>query len=454
MSFDVGPGPRSSQPAPLEPLWTRRTPRRAGGEIWFDISRTLWRVLYGSLTGIDRVQIAYAGQLLAQAPDRLRFVAYDYRGDFAALSHGRAASLIRAIGPAWHDGSLRRLRRPALDLLAQSLLARTRLRAADHAAVRPTYLNVSNHPLQCGAAVGRMLRRTGAAFVPMVHDLIPMEHPQYCPARWPARHAQCIDTIVRFADGIIANSATTASALRPHLPPSHSLATVPLGIASAPAGVALTAEAPPARPYFLCLGTVEARKNHITLLNVWRRLAAMQQGPIPRLVIVGKRGWRNEQVLTALDRCTVLRPHVEERGVISDAEVAALMAGAAALVMPSFCEGFGLPVAEALSRGLPVICSDIPAHREIGGDVPDYLAPLDEVGWEQAILDFARPFSRRRAAQTARLAYWRWASWEDHVAEALDYVDAIAACAAARAPAPAPAIAPGRPAPYGGIAAV
>ena len=69
----------------------------------------------------------------------------------------------------------------------------------------------------------------------------------------------------------------------------------------------------------------------------------------PRLLIVGSRGWENENVLDLLDRCTALKDHVVELGAVSDIRLAALLRSTRALLMPSFAEGFGLPVAEALS---------------------------------------------------------------------------------------------------------
>jgi glycosyltransferase involved in cell wall biosynthesis len=75
-----------------------------------------------------------------------------------------------------------------------------------------------------------------------------------------------------------------------------------------------------------------------------------------------------------------------------------------------------LPLAEALASGVPVICSDIPVFREIGQDVPDYVDPLDLMAWRDAIVDYSRPDSPRRAAQMQRLADWQAPLWPDHFA--------------------------------------
>jgi glycosyltransferase involved in cell wall biosynthesis len=95
-----------------------------------------------------------------------------------------------------------------------------------------------------------------------------------------------------------------------------------------------------------------------------------------------------------------------------------LLKGARALLLSSFAEGFGFPLIEAFGVGVPALCSDIPALRETGGAVPEYLDPLDGPGWRAAILDYAAPDSPRRAAQLDRLRGWHPPTWQEHLANA------------------------------------
>jgi len=88
--------------------------------------------------------------------------------------------------------------------------------------------------------------------------------------------------------------------------------------------------------------------------------------------------------------------------------------GARALLMPAFAEGYGMPLAEALALGTPALCSDIPALREVGQGVPEFMHPLDGPAWRSAILDYCDDTSARRQAQMMRLKDWRPTSWEDH----------------------------------------
>jgi glycosyltransferase involved in cell wall biosynthesis len=112
---------------------------------------------------------------------------------------------------------------------------------------------------------------------------------------------------------------------------------------------------------------------------------------------------------------------------IDDRRLAEALAGARALLFPSFAEGYGIPLVEALAAEVPVIASDLPVFREIGQGVPELIAPRDAAAWEAAIADYARPDSPRRAAQLARLAQFAAPDWRGHFAR----VDALLASLAA-----------------------
>ncbi len=400
--------PRAAAPCPALPR----------GEIWLDISRLLYRVFRGRITGIDRVEIAYAEHLLACVPEQTRFVAYDYwRGTFRMLPMDKARALIHAIAPAWRAGAMRPVQRASFRALAGSVFTAPQV-PRYRGGPRPVYINVSAHPLHLVERIGRMTERTGALFVPLVHDLIPLELPEYVPPPWVRHHLSRLRTIAAYADGVISNSAATTMALGKHI--AHlPIATVPLGVGQLMPGVA---PARAAAPYFVMVGTIEPRKNHLMLLHVWRRMVAELGAKAPDLMIIGRRGWENEQIIDILERCKDIGGHVVECGMLPDGDMARLLAGARALLMPSFAEGYGLPVVEALAMGVPVICSDIAAHREIGKGIPDFIDPLDGLSWMRAILDYTAKDSPARAAQMARIGQWQSPCWHGHIAEVLDFV--------------------------------
>ncbi len=167
-------------------------------------------------------------------------------------------------------------------------------------------------------------------------------------------------------------------------------------------------------PYFVVLGTIEPRKNHLLLLNLWRRLVEEFGQQVPRLVVIGQRGWECEQVVDMLERCEALKGVVVELNGCDDVALATWLHHAQALLFPSFAEGYGIPLVEAMSLGTPVIASDLPVFHELAGDIPEYLDPLDGEGWRKAVLEYTMLGSSLRNAQLVRLAGWQAPEWSAH----------------------------------------
>jgi glycosyltransferase involved in cell wall biosynthesis len=269
------------------------------------------------------------------------------------------------------------------------------------------------------AAYVKSWQRQGLRPVVMVHDLIPLTHPQFCREGEATRHALRMRHTLQVAAGIIGNSQDTLDRLA-DFAREHSLAmpphvAAPLGTRPLPPmGAAPTVSDRPDRPVFLMLGTIEPRKNHLLMIDVWRRLIARHGQAAPRLVIAGRRGWNIEAVTRQLDGDATLRGHVLERGGCSDEELAEWMHRARALLQPSWTEGFGMPVAEALQQGLPVIASDLAVFREVAGEVPDYAPPGDAQAWLDLIEAHSQAKGPLQAAQLARMAHYRAPTWEAH----------------------------------------
>ena len=173
--------------------------------------------------------------------------------------------------------------------------------------------------------------------------------------------------------------------------------------------------------YFVTICTIEPRKNHLLLLHIWRELHKFVS-PVPHLYLVGKRGWENENTVDLLERSLTLQDTVHETANLLDEELVPLLANARALLFPSFCEGWGMPVVEALSLGTPVICSDIPALRESGQDIPDYIDPLDGNHWRRTIINYCDENSDLRNNQLDRIKNFKPPTWEDHFAKTLDRI--------------------------------
>jgi glycosyltransferase involved in cell wall biosynthesis len=286
------------------------------------------------------------------------------------------------------------------------------------------YLNVGHTGLQEQSLI-EWTRSADVRPIYLIHDLIPITHPEYCRPGEAVRHAGRIRNVLSSATGIIANSRATLESLaefaaRERLPMPR--AVVALLGAELGRGSPRAAEVQPERPTFVMLGTIEARKNHLLLLQIWSRLARSLGSRTPRLLIIGQRGWECEQVVDLLDRCQPIQDHVREVGRCSDSELEYHLRTARALLFPSLVEGFGLPLIEALGLGTPVIASDLPVFREISPGVPTYIDPLDGPKWEQAVLAYSEEGSVVRNEQLIRLADHRQLSWDDHFATINDWL--------------------------------
>lgn len=388
-----------------------------------DISRLLSSAWQGYPSGIDRVEFAYARHWRQAGDAGCTFAAGTPFGGVAMVPRHIALPLLDALAGSLAEGQAHGPAHSHARRLALALYARLATGAGCAALIerirqRPgsIFLLVSHKSLEQPAPI-QALRDAGARFVPLIHDLIPITHPEYSKPRQIKAHRRRMQVTAAMADAVIVNSAATGAALTHHLmaqnlqPPRIMVA--PLGFDLSPADMAQPLPHPET-PYFVALGTVEPRKNHHMLLALWRDMAETIGPGAPRLVILGRRGWDNEIVFRMLDRCGGYGGLVEERGGVDDGVIATMLRGARALLFPSFAEGYGIPLVEALTLGVPAICSDIPALVEVGGGVPEHLHPLDGAAWRRSILDYASDHSTARAAQLGRLRNWVRPDWSAH----------------------------------------
>ena len=258
----------------------------------------------------------------------------------------------------------------------------------------------------------------------LIHDLLPVHYPEYFINEFDALLERRALRILKLHPHIITNSKATKEHVEMFAAKKKAetrpIVSMPLGVEEHFLHRPDLPESTETPPYFMTLCTIEPRKNHLLLLHIWRELARGGLKEIPRLYLVGRRGWENENVVDMLERSLPLRGAVLETSDVQDEELLPMLAGARALLFPTFAEGWGMPVVEALSLGTPVICSDIPALRESGQGVPDYINPLDGRRWMDTIVDYCRNDSPLRRAQLERIKSYRPPSWEDHFAGTLD----------------------------------
>lgn len=349
-------------------------------------------------TGVDRVELAYLVHL-ALRPEPLFAIARTPFG-FILIGPENLPPLTARLTGAQHWGAADRLSRlaPRRDTILRRAesdlrrLCRDRCRPRNLSAMLRQHLPAGMSYFNTGHSnlTERMLsavRQANGQIAVLIHDVIPLDYPHYQRPGTPARFAELLQRVQGEADLVIYNSQHTRERAEAYMaqwgpPPAAKVAH--LGVEyHKPDPAALPAGLPPNGPYFVTVGTIEPRKGHALLLDVWDELARQMNFP-PTLLICGSRGWKNRAVFDRLDRLPSDGP-VRELSGLSDGAVAALVSGARAMLCPSRAEGFGLPAVEAAARGVPVICNDLPVYREIIGGTPIYLKETSGYQWSNAI---------------------------------------------------------------------
>lgn len=282
---------------------------------------------------------------------------------------------------------------------------------------RALALDLVHFPNQFGGIFfPRSIRR-----IVTLHDLTPLLFPKMHP--WLRVFAYKVGArfALRRADRIIVVSNHTGKDVRAFEPRcAPALVTVYSGVRMAgcagagdPAFLTRTGRQ---RPYILAVGVLEPRKNHTLLLAVLMRLIA--EGHDLDLVIVGRPGWHWVDPRTSPEFQSLTdRVHILED--VADRDMAEYYRHAAVFAYPSWYEGFGLPVLEAMASGAPVVCSNSSAIPEAGGTAALYADPGDPPGFARQIARVLSDGDLRRRMITSGLERARQLSWEQTARETI-----------------------------------
>jgi glycosyltransferase involved in cell wall biosynthesis len=260
-------------------------------------------------------------------------------------------------------------------------------------------------------------QRTGCRIAVVCYDIIPITHPAFFPPADVATFQRYWAGMFGVADTVIVNACAIRDDIQRYCHATGisipSIRVVPLGCqphvsappvpASLPAGLR-------ADRFALFVSTIEPRKNHALLLDVWERLLArgIPQKTQFRLVLVGRAGWMTDDVMR---RIPALGHSVVHLTGVGDATLHALYAAAAFCLYPSLYEGYGLPVVEAFAFGKPVVASNGGALREVAGSVCETWDPTDAPAWEAAIEALIVDPARRKEAADQVKHRFRPVSW-------------------------------------------
>jgi glycosyltransferase involved in cell wall biosynthesis len=212
----------------------------------------------------------------------------------------------------------------------------------------------------------KQAKRRGAKIAVLIHDIIPITHPEFCDSSFVNNFTKMLPDVLSLADLLLYPSFYTRDQLVSSFFPSGiNVPNKRILWGNSKNQVQNIYEDLPRRPNsIIMVGTLEPRKNHVLVLKWFLKLAS----PQIQLTVIGKSGWMNKSVTTALNRETSLNPNLRWIEDASDDDLFYEMSRHEVGLMASHVEGLGLPVLEYSNLGLKLVLSDIPVFREIAGD--------------------------------------------------------------------------------------
>lgn len=228
--------------------------------------------------------------------------------------------------------------------------------------------------------------------VQVVYDIIPILMPEYCAPGMDVLFPKFIMDTAWTADAVYAISQSTeldfvnyVSSLKVGKCPPVRRIRLGCDIPSTNRPVIEINELQP-REFVLYVSTIEPRKNHKMLFDIWRLLNSSQSRDLPTLVFVGGAGWNVENFINILHNCFSLYPRkIRILNDVSDDQLQWLYSNAYFTVYPSLYEGWGLPIAESLARGTPCIASNSSSMPEVARSLCDLVDPYDFMSWKLLI---------------------------------------------------------------------
>jgi glycosyltransferase involved in cell wall biosynthesis len=389
--------------------------------VCFDMSHLALRHMVPFTDGITNVDLAYAQHFLRNAPDTMvchaktapRRVSTRYAQTLtnmverAVAANGQAPSegsgyealrntiLGKPSAAAPKSSRKWRILKTVLKGVGRHIVVSLRERFSGTRGTVPAdaiYLSVAQFRFEAHHLFRWLDHRQDVRPVFLIHDLLPIDYPEFFLPVEAAAFVKRMDMALKRASALI----VTSEAVRERVEAEwarRGLPRRPVLVAPLPSPLERTDASERIDedlanvPYFVMVGTIEPRKNHLFLLALWRQMAERAEPgrPLPKLILVGRTGWLNSQALNELHRGRLIARHVIHAPQLSRDELAQLLTHARALLMPSFSEGYGIPLVEALSLGTPVVATDAPVFREVTRGRALYVDPLDGPGWARTI---------------------------------------------------------------------
>ncbi|HEH5540562.1 TPA: glycosyltransferase [Campylobacter coli] len=353
--------------------------------IIYDFTRLDQRRNLPTPSGVDRVDLYYILFLL-KTYSKIIFVR-GYDGHLKTYPTQSALDILGKIAKNWAE----------IDNISYSIdkndfiNIKTDVEKILKSNIQYTYFNLTHSLLIGRYTIAKFAIKNNIKMIYFCHDIIPIAYPEYtADGRIAFEQHSCIMKLMLWSADLV---FTTSQAVKQDvLNYSQEIGVHPPKVVAKEIGaeenfLRTKWSKQDSHKHFIYVGTFEPRKNHILLFLAWKKLYSILQEKTPTLYIIGRKGW----LIDWLDRYFEVEPNVsrfvKRLENIQDSQLEKLMLESYATLNPSYTEGWGMPVAESVSMGIPTVCSDISAYHESSQECAIFLSPLNVDIWVDTILD-------------------------------------------------------------------
>ncbi len=267
----------------------------------------------------------------------------------------------------------------------------------------------------------------GARIFAFIYDLIPIRVPQFCAPEVTALFPDSMDFLLSTAEELFCISKACEEDLKAYADERgrRMPRTDVIYLGDEPLEGAQDTENELGAPEgaFLCVATIEPRKNHEMLVNLWDRFAKEARVDIPPLVLVGQKGWLVDDFMTKLGNNPRLTGRVFVYHGVSDQVLVRLYQSCRMTLFPSHYETWSLPIRESLAAGKFVLAGDSPGLREAGEGLTEHIDPLDFRRWYNRVVYFAKDDQALTEREAAIRDSFKLRTWESSALRAKELVE-------------------------------
>jgi len=264
-------------------------------------------------------------------------------------------------------------------------------------------------------------------FLSFVYDIIPVRHPEYCDVTFAKRITKCINQTLQYANYIVTVSKHVKKDLENFIDETgiafNKQNIIPVQLGTDDCGEENNIDQSvfqkyniTPNKYAVIISTINPRKNHQLLYNVWKRIVSNNPNNVIPLIMMGGYGWNCEKIVNTIQNDDATKNLMIFAGQVDDATRNQLLQNARFSVFPSFVEGWGMPITESLQYHVPAISADNSSLPEAGHGICEMISANDVERWYQTVLKYMTD-DEIIAQKRQEIAATKLRSWNDFASD-------------------------------------